>query len=266
MKYQDIPICEHEKKVEDFFLKFGEIEQNNSDKELKDIPTIIICFVNRSGSTLVASLLGRMGLCGKVSEEKNYEFFNDNVVIKYSERYKITSLEKYAQKVASIFCSQTGFFTTKLSPHQIFWLTKRKIIGDIYKKPIFLYVKRKNIVAQAISLSIAHQNRRWTSSHPESNVELIFKPEDIVSKMLLISRIYALFDLYFSLHSIQPITIYYEDLVNDPANLKVQLELNLNRKLQLDYKIDFIPKKQATMLNLCWEKKIREMYKISDIN
>jgi LPS sulfotransferase NodH len=83
--------------------------------------------------------------------------------------------------------------------------------------------------------------------------------------MLLISRIYAFFDFYFSLHSIEPLTVYYEDVVNDVIWFKNKLERSFNMELNLDYETDCLPEKQSTSLNLDWEKKVRKIYHIPDL-
>lgn len=261
--YSIIPPGTHEVRVKKFFSQF-QSNHTVSSAQFKPCPSIFVCFTNRCGSTLVSSLLYKMGLCGKSNKYKNYEYFNHDFVADFSKENNIFDLKSFSKKVVLEFLNPSGYFTSKIAIDQLFWITKDRIIGEILCSPIFIYVKRKNIVAQAISLSIAMQTGKWTSLHDSnSSSNLIFDPDKILENMLLISKMNSMFDLYFSLHSIDPIVIYYEDLINNIDILKIVLEKKIHKNLPYTYQSSLRLEKQATDVNLSWEDKIRSMYTIN---
>src|SRR5437763_2154176 len=158
--YKMFPMSEHGKAIDDHF-------QLDSDEEHGFLPkkTLILCFTNRCGSTLLASLLSLYGVFGKPNKQNNFEYFNSDAVIDYSRTNSIASMSDYIRSIMKTFTTASGFFSTKLSLDQLVWMTKRCYLRRHFINPIFIYVVRRNVVAQAISLSIALQTHRWTSLH-----------------------------------------------------------------------------------------------------
>ena len=269
--YTNIRAGIHEIKVKQFFESLQRSNKLNDSDTKNDIrgelsssqlhPSILICFTNRSGSTLVSSLLSTYGLCGKPNRFKNYEYFNHNFVISFSKKNNIVDMNSYIRSLVAKFSGSQGYFTSKVSASQLFWLAKDKILGKILHDPIFIYVKRKNIVSQAISLSIAQQTGCWTSLHKSKpNKDIMFKPELIIKNMNHISTCNSHFEMFFSLHSIEPIIVYYDELINNISGFREKLEKTIKTQITIENNQPLKLKRQATELNIKWEEKIRKMY------
>ncbi|MEL6554582.1 MAG: Stf0 family sulfotransferase [Cyanobacteria bacterium J06621_11] len=278
--YSAIPVGAHEKKTHQFFSQKQSSSAQATAQTLsaqspsapptsKESPatasTLFVCFTNRCGSTLLTSKLSQFGLAGRAEKFKNYEHFNHKVISTYCNEKKINSLFDYSRSIAEAFSGPLGYFTSKVSSDQLFWLGKTGVFGKVFQSPTFINVKRKNVVKQAISLVIAKQSGKWTSLHPgtKSDKALVFDEADILKNMLQIHRSNALIDLFFSLHSITPITVYYEEIAENESYLTSLLEAELNCTLTATYENTLPVKKQATNLNTEWENRFREMYQLS---
>lgn len=267
--YSVIPVGVHEKKARQFFsqrqaLTAQSTPETTPEKFLAEGQSLFVCFTNRCGSTLLTSRLSQMGLAGQAEKFKNYEYFNHKVLSTYCSEKKTDSLFEYAQSISSEFSSPLGYFTSKVSSDQLFWLGKTGVFGRVFKAPIFINVKRKNIVRQAISLVIAKQSGKWTSLHAGTGNDKspVFDEEGILRSMLQIHRSNALTDMFFSLHSITPLTVFYEEMAANESYLTNLLEMRLGRTLISHYENTLPVKKQATDLNAEWETKFRQIYQL----
>lgn len=175
----------------------------------------VICFVNRSGSNLLAAALRSTGAMGAPAE-----FFNHEDLIERARRAGLTSLAQYVRQVIRISATPNGVFGTKVGAGQLLYLTREGIIPSILRDPVFVYVTRRDILAQAVSLAIARQTGRWASTLPGNGTEPTYDPEMVIANLRWISESQALFEYYFTLHRLRPLRFCYEDLeasVDEPV-------------------------------------------------
>jgi LPS sulfotransferase NodH len=131
----------------------------------------------------------------------------------------------------------------------------------------FIFVRRRNVIAQAVSLWTALQDGCWTSLH---NVLPHALPEYDELKILQhVKQIYesnAHFEMFFDYHGITPLQLHYEDFHNDESQLLVQLADY--------YRCDDPPTasalpiaRQITRQKLDWERMLRSAGKshVSDV-
>jgi hypothetical protein len=81
----------------------------------------------------------------------------------------------------------------------------------------FVYLTRRNLVRQAISLVIANKSGAWTSrstaKHPV--VDADYSAAEIAHEMRGITRLQARLELFFAIHGVKPLRLTFEDLVAD---------------------------------------------------
>ncbi|NES69224.1 MAG: hypothetical protein F6K24_30335 [Okeania sp. SIO2D1] len=263
---------QHSQKIEEYFGKDNIINNTQQHKFLESIEITFICFINRSGSTLLTELMSNHGY----PTMKFLEPFNYDHVIKRSKESNITSFSEYLYNLVKEN-SVNNKLALKIANNQLFWLSKNGFLSQ-FSKVNFIYAKRKDILKQAISMVIALQTSKWLSFEKyeiseEKQTELL---SEITNKTILgcvrgVTQSYALFDYFFSLHNIQPIVIYYEDIVENkqltiercfnylkfpystnsvkPTLMKTQYT-DLNKKLEMRFRKKFDLFNQSSVIKL----------------
>lgn len=254
--YSVFPTSEHGKRIEKYFLdKGGEFGLTNQISER----TIFICFTNRCGSTYLGSLLTELGLAGLPNEFNNFEFFNGSEVVHIMEKNNLNSLVEYIGHIVEHH-STSHCFTTKVSPDQLVWLTRKNLIGRRFKNPTFIFIKRRDVVSQAISLSIAMQTGKWTSKHSVKDKDIVYNESEIMQYCRLITNANANFELFFQLHGIEPVSIFYEDLIMNQDGFIETLSEEMGISLERKYNNKHDIKKQSTEINKLWKEQFMKVY------
>ena len=201
------PKSEHEKRIGEYFRspwRWGCVRHAAASDSYQNF---VICFVNRSGSNLLARALhssGRFGLAG--------EFLNHPRVLKVSREHGIRTLADYLRHTQAHHSSQNGVFGTKLGWAQLYYLTRLGLIPEVLENPRFVMIERDDLLGQAISYAIAHQTKAWTSKHQPVSTSYRYDGEDILRRIHSISAAYARFRDYFAVFGIKPVTVSYEEL------------------------------------------------------
>lgn len=138
--------------------------------------TYIIASTYRSGSTHLCMRLWGTGVLGAPFEYLNYE--NEMRVLQ--SRFKATSPQDYLRKLMQHRTSANGVFGIKVHfPHFSAALRRYpELLSDL--APVqFIYIKRRDVVAQAVSLAKAFQTRAWLSLSGRSRLPLFYSTEFI---------------------------------------------------------------------------------------
>jgi LPS sulfotransferase NodH len=187
----------------------------------------ILCFTNRCGSTYLCSQLSRLGVAG-APLGLNYEFLNHDFAIQTSKDLGIASFSDYIEHCVNRY-SRAGNFLVKASVTQLHFVIQVGLFRGLARAPKFIFIRREDVISQAISYWIALHDRRWTSLHLESqddNANVSGPVLDTV-QILQIARDFsinnALFDLLFKFHGIETLKLIYEEAVANEAALLQQL-------------------------------------------
>lgn len=136
-------------------------------------PLLLLGFTNRCGSNLLAGYLReRPGLAG-FHEQLNFDF-----VMAHSAREGIRNFPDYIRHFASKH-PRHGF---KASVDQIAMLY-RFGITRMYPSVRVLHIQRRDLLAQAVSYSIADQTKQWISKH-RKQAEAVYDRTDIDNRIL----------------------------------------------------------------------------------
>ncbi|HCE3202979.1 TPA: hypothetical protein NG572_002163 [Vibrio parahaemolyticus] len=250
--YSLFPSSTHEAQVNEYFKSIG--GEHGLSNAVSD-KSIIVCFTNRCGSTLLSSKLTELGIFGEPSDYKNFEFFNGDEVVDYCRRKNITSLVRYFESIKNNHQSELGYFSSKIGLDQLVWLTKINFFKNRIKNTKFIFSYREDVISQAISLLIALQSGKWTSNHGEVKTSVLkYDRNKIMEFVLMIKKSNALFEAFFSIHGIDPIRVSYEKMLEDENYL-----INLLDENNVEYKKGFSNKfnlnKQGSTLNEEWKSK-----------
>lgn len=171
-------------------IKIGENVLRQGFKKPKH--NYLICFTNRSGSTLLAMTLAKtdaMGIPG--------EMFNPEPLTQARQKQGIASFNEFLDFKIQTTTKQ-GAFGAKVGIHQLAYLAKHGYIKDKLSSPRFIYITRKDIVMQAVSLYIAWQTGAWSSNARTTAAKPEYSMEGIAQQLKSILTIQAQFEAFFA--------------------------------------------------------------------
>jgi LPS sulfotransferase NodH len=218
-----------------------------------------MAFVNRSNH--VADVLKSTGRFVGFDE-----MLNDTVIRHLAPQYGVSTLSAYIEKVLSQQVKYAGqVWGVKAGSAQLAMLLRYGIIANILR-PSVIRVRRRDIVAQAISMMIAEQTRQWTSLDEKSDTETQYDGQRIVHHIRSISNSYALLDQVVATVGLPVFDIVYEEFLDRPHDIVSDLGLKLigqsvvpqMDKLQLtpqrnDINIEFRNRFVAESGSIIWE-------------
>ena len=233
------------------------------------LPTtsIIICSTGRSGSHLLGKTLGSLGYAGKASE-----FFRADVLAKND-----------VGLASDLFAYMPTVYNQGMTPNQVFgmklhwdhlvsvlemvrtdplWRAKSdiEILSELFPNPKFVFIRRRNLVKQAISMEIGKQTgvylipkKNSEKSSARREQRLFFRPFNIYRYKQGVERRIRQWRLFFEKHDLPFFEVVYEDLVNDFDTIMHQVIKFSGVALpEPDVEITKATKKQGNRINERW--------------
>ena len=123
-----------------------------------------------------------------------------------------------------------------------------------------VYLTRRDILGQAISLARAVKTNEW-HSHDTSVPDPELTLEDIVGKLRYIQEMQADWETVFTTLRIRPLRLYYEDLVTEPLLVFEEIRQYLNVEWRVD-PADVVSKYQSVSArhDLQWLREQRSRF------
>lgn len=243
---ENSPHAAHDERIEDYFKE--KAASGAREITLAPVQSVFICFTQRSGSTRLGELLASTG---KLPASKGD--FSWRGVRNRSEKRGISSLEEYCGYLIKTQ-SEHGVFVCKTSAPQLALLTKRNLVPRVFATPRFIHLRRRDLLGQAISFSIAAQTSQWSTRRAQTAKEPEYHPKVIANRMRSITQANAWFQDYFAVFGFPVYELAYEDLIADePGTIsKITEWLGLGPS-QIDLeKTNLQPQRNA--LNAEWRK------------
>jgi LPS sulfotransferase NodH len=192
--------------------------------------TYLIASTPRSGSTMLAFGLGSTKIAGNPNE-----FLDANVVFNWSQQFgfSIRSYADYLNQLMVATCTPNGVFGVKTMWHSIqdtlgvyartmpelASLPLYKQVDAMLYQPKYIFITREDKVRQAISLVKAAQTNVWIhwNKTPEQNAapaaDPVYNPGAIEDQINIITLVERTWDSFFTVASIKPYHVVYEDMV-----------------------------------------------------
>jgi LPS sulfotransferase NodH len=187
----------------------------------------IICYVPRSGSSHLTSLLQNTGLAGKPADffnvyyqqipwEAQHVFERTGVysVAAASEQYGSSSVADYMHTVARATRSANGVFGLKVDIAQATVLIRRALFWNPTWNWKYIYLTRRDLLMQAISHFTALKTGLWSYSSTGGQ-PVSYDENEIVAEMLNLGDMMRRWEAIFAMLGIEPLRITYEDLEAD---------------------------------------------------
>lgn len=199
--------------------------------------SLVICTQQRSGSTLLGeAIYFAKGLGCPL------EYFHPGFIL---ERWRAPNITEYAGTVHRLRTDPSGVFSIKLfwrdvvslvreltptPPFALKWPNPRQTDESVYRwifatigwltpAPTFIFLKRRDEVRQAISISVAGQTRIWRRFSPLDTPRSTPPPkydfDDIVWSLAQIQNGNAHWSNFFRANKLPFYEIDYEDLASD---------------------------------------------------
>jgi len=191
---------------------------------MKPATSYIIASTQRSGTHLLCSILRSTGIAGSPGE-----FFMSKAGETWEERWNAPSRAGFIERV---FQDNTG--TNGVFGAVVMWsyfermlqmlqevreynrFSGAELLAELFNRPKYIWMRRRNRVEQAVSWSMACQTGVWAqkggvTSQPCATPNFDFKVIDEWCNRIAAHE--ASWANYFRENQIEPLVLYYEDIV-----------------------------------------------------
>ena len=231
----------------------------------RPVSSVIVCALPRTGSSLVGYLLGQNGL-GRPAEW----FWRDDVA-RNKQAWGISRFDAYLARVLEEGTSQTGIFAVKLMwgyLHEVLFELRRlartyepddvSVLRSFFGEPRFVWVRRRDAVAQAVSWAKAVQTGQWAADQAATG-EAAFDFEQI-DALYQVARIHdAAWSRWFAAQSLEPFELLYEDLCREPEQVTRRMLVYLAYEGEAELEPPAFMQRQGDELNEEWAARYREL-------
>lgn len=224
----------------------------------------MICSTGRSGSTLLCSLLSNTGLMGVPHEYFHLGQHGRLMVQRLIDKdlSRNVTMKEYLTTIMRHRTTPNGVFGIKGHYNQCQPHFKSGVISRYFGDMKYVTIRRRDMVAQAVSLVIASQTGKWTS-HEEKQKEPSYKYEEIEGAITIGAFHNCMWDLIFEENGIESCMVYYEDILERPTE-EIQRVVDFVG-IEADVSVDLTEaglQKEATQINLEWQELFRKELKI----
>jgi LPS sulfotransferase NodH len=229
-----------------------------------------ICYVPRSGSTHLTSLLQNTGLAGNpadffnagyrelpVEREQVFERTGAHSIASAAEQYGCRSVADYLNIVSGFTRTANGVFGLKMDLSHATILIRRNLFWSPNWNWKYIYLTRRDLLMQAISYYIASTTGLW-SSLSVGQSEADCDERAIEEKMRYLGHVMSGWECVFGVLGIDPLRITYEEIESAPEDTLVRCLRHIGvecepRQLPLESSY----RRQRTSRADAWAKVIR---------
>jgi LPS sulfotransferase NodH len=231
--------------------------------------SLFVCATPRTGSNLLDGLLASTGLVGEPEEDFG-AVLEEQVLAKEGRAGLADYLVHCAARAGA-----TGVYATKLhlDQHDLFLhllrlfrgahgLADAELIEAMFPHPRFVWLSRKDLVAQAVSWWRARQSGAWIASdEPRSDPFFDFEAIDAAVHRALEQA--ERWRRWFASERIEPLPIAYEDLVADPTRIVREVLAFAGIDAPADLVVKARITKQADSVSEEWIERYRSLARAS---
>jgi LPS sulfotransferase NodH len=190
-----------------------------SDELMETRKFYVICTTPRSGSNLLCDLLWSCGAMGKPQEYLNIP----DILIPLAKKYNLIdaeskiSFDEYMSCMIQNFSSPNNVFGMKFLFDQFEPLMDLQAIKKVLQRCKFIWLVRRDVVAQAVSMYIAKRTNHW-SSHTEDKSKrksVEYNEEKIAFFVKYLSNLNFKWTEFLSVNQAEYLEIIYEELLVD---------------------------------------------------
>lgn len=202
---------------------FAELERSPKPKPItadRAQRALVIAITPRSGSTMLSSLLEQTGVLGTPDE-----YLNRNGPMQlHGRKLQRYDFESYWDAVLRKQRTPNGVFAIKTDYDQLRPLIERGVVESYLPNARYVYLRREDVVAQAVSLQRAissgiwHLDRDGKPLRSRQHAEPVYDGAAIRHHIDHLNLMQANWDAFFRERYIAPLRLTYERLVAGPAS------------------------------------------------
>jgi LPS sulfotransferase NodH len=233
----------------------------------------LICAIPRTGSYLLCDMLKATGVAGNPNE-----YFSDNYQRHWAARWETPEYDSYLRRVVELATTQNGVLGVKTHPWQfnhfarqasakasVRYVERPQILDRWFPDLHYVWLRRRDRLGQAISYTRSLQTNIWWDADTEPVPNAKVRPEALRYDFDLITQSVArmveeedMWRRYFTAVGVDPLVIFYEDLVSDP----VRCVKSVLQMLEVESATDFGSestsfRRQADDITAAWSAKYR---------
>ena len=178
----------------------------------------LVCFEERSGSTMLCSLLGQTDVMGKPDE-----FFNPRGPMQmYLVRSQARDIAEYYGYLHNALTTANGVFGMKTTFADLGPLLAGDALASLLGEPRYVYLTRSDIVRQAVSSALARKRSLWHAyagrdAPPPADEGLEVDMPLVTGIIERIREQRRSWEEFFGVRQLTPLRITYEDTTADYA-------------------------------------------------
>jgi len=163
-----------------------------------------VCATPRCGSWLLCGLLASTGVAGRP-----HEWFWRDTRKSLEHTWGVRNAEEYVELVLSAGSTPNGVFGAKVMLGTLPDLSS-------FPRPRFVWLRRRDRVAQAVSFATAAQTGYWHSWNPKPRAQPSYRFDAIDALAREIAELEAGWKRWFDGEGLEPLEVVYEKLVANP--------------------------------------------------
>jgi trehalose 2-sulfotransferase len=177
----------------------------------QQLTNVLIFFTPRSGSSWLGEVLTRSTRLGVPEEWLNPDFMPEN-----SAKLKSTSEHDYLSRLQAEWSTKNGVFSIQATYSHIASLTTVDLIEFIAAtgKPIFFYLRRRDILRQGISMYLANKTGIFHSTQEQTPSRAEVDLKEVLRCICHIINEELLLETLFIQQNIRPYRLLYEDMMS----------------------------------------------------
>ena len=233
----------------------------------------IICATPRSGSTLFCQYLTSTGVAGIPAS-----YFRKEDLLEYAEHWQILRPDgsyDFADYLAAT--RRAGSTDNGVLALRIMWSTleevtahlsrlypdlagnERALLEQAFGRPKFIYLRRDDVVAQAISLYRASQTGYWHIDEGQApNQPPTFNFDAIHSFVAELRQDNLDWQSWFQKVDVEPLPVVYEDFAADPKTTVTEVLRFLELELPVGAELSASNRRLADEVTTLWLGRYRE--------
>lgn len=181
-----------------------------------------LCSTPRTGSTLLSDALTRNGDFGVPAE-----YLHPDAISILGRRFGAFSpagdrfdVAAFVRALVRSRTSRNGRFGIKCHFDQLRVVLGTTAVQGLLGQSQFIRIGRRDRLAQAVSFEIARQQDIWhvRSESADPPPTVVYDQQRLDVALRSISSLEAQWDLFFEANRIDPLTLWYEEIVADPAS------------------------------------------------
>lgn len=201
----------HETRIGELFE--GAVRYDGAGPVFED-PLVILAFTNRSGSNLMADYLRQTGKFAGFGEPLNFD-----QVEKLREEFGASTFPGHMKDLVAARGKPGKAFGIKASWDQLAMLLRWRIPA-MFPSVFAIHMERSDLIAQAVSYSIARQSGQWLSHQSrENDGEIGYDAAEIRGYMAGAVESNQILRLVLTLADFPTKHVFYEDLVARPSEV-----------------------------------------------